>query len=72
MNASGGHLSGSLEKACNQTKKILEKIKGKGLGTQPQKRPHHIYLDGSTKSSNELGDLHIEVGRPAGGAVCEG
>jgi hypothetical protein len=31
--ASGGHLSGSLEKAWNQTKKLLEKIKGKGLGT---------------------------------------
>ena len=30
--ASGGHLSGSLEKAWNQTKKMLEKIKGKGLG----------------------------------------
>jgi hypothetical protein len=33
-----------LEKACNQTKKGLEKIKEKGLlvGTQPKKRPHHI------------------------------
>jgi hypothetical protein len=48
------------------------KIKGKGLGTQPQKRPHHKYLDGSKKSSDEFGYLHIEVGRPAGGAVCGG
>ena len=68
------HLSGSLEKACNQTKKALEKIKGKGLGTQPQNRPHHIFLVGSKKSSNELDYLYIEVGRPAtaGGAVCGG
>jgi len=41
-----GHLSGSLEKACNQTKKALE-IKGKERGTQPQKRPHHTHLAGS-------------------------
>jgi hypothetical protein len=51
---------------------MLEKIKGKGLGTQQQKRPHQIYLVGSKKSSNELGHLHIEVGRPAGGAVYRG
>jgi len=38
---------------------------------QPQNRPHHIYLVGS-KKSNELGYLHIEVGGPAGGAVCGG
>jgi uncharacterized protein affecting Mg2+/Co2+ transport len=69
---SGGHLSGSLEKAWNQTKKISEQIKGKGLvGTQPQKRLHHKYLVGSKKSSNELGYPHTEVERPAGGAVCE-
>jgi hypothetical protein len=56
----GGHLSGSLEKACNQTKKALEKIKGKGLGTQPHKRPH---ISGWLKKfSNELGHLNIEVG----------
>ena len=39
--ASSGHLSGSLERAWNQTKKMLEEIKGKGLSTQLQKRPHH-------------------------------
>ena len=66
-----GHLSGSLEKAWNQTKKISEQIKGKGLGTQPHKRLHHKYLVGSKKSSNALGYPHTEVGRPAGGAVCE-
>jgi len=68
-----GHLSGSLEKACNQTKKALE-IKGKERGTQPQKRPHHTHLAGSKTSSNELGYPHTEVGsktRPAGGAVYE-
>ena len=67
MYASGGHLSESLEKAWNQTMK-----KGKGLGTQPQKRPHHKYLVVSKKSSNELGYPQTEVGRPAGGAVCKG
>jgi len=52
--ASWGHLSGSLEKACNQTKKILvEKTKGK--------RSHRIYLADSKKSSDELGYLHIKV-----------
>jgi hypothetical protein len=30
------------------------------------------WLKKMIKSSNELGYLHIEVGRPAGGAVCEG
>ena len=30
-----------------------------------------INLVGSKKSSNELGYPHTEVGRPAGGAVCE-
>jgi hypothetical protein len=35
-------------------------------------RQHHKYLVGSKKSSNELGHLHFEVGRSAGGAVCEG
>jgi hypothetical protein len=38
--ASVGHLSGSLGKACSQTKKGVRKIKGKGLGIQPQKRRH--------------------------------
>ena len=42
-----------MEKVCNQTKKALEKNKGKGLGTQPQKRPHHIFPACSKKSSNE-------------------
>jgi superoxide dismutase len=36
-----------LGKASNQTIKALGKIKGKGLGTMPQKRPHHKYLVGS-------------------------
>jgi hypothetical protein len=47
------------------------KFKGKRLGIQPQKRLHHKYLVNSKKSSNELGYPHTEVGRPAGGAVCE-
>ena len=38
---------------------MLQKIKGKGLGIQPQKRPYHIYLVDSKKSSNELGYLYI-------------
>ena len=41
-----GHLSRSLEKACYQTKKVLELKKGEGLDTQPQKRPHHSYISG--------------------------
>jgi len=60
-----------LEKACNQTKKELNKIKGKGLGTQPQKRPHP-YISGWFKKVIELGYFYTELGRPAGGAVCEG
>jgi len=51
MPLGGGHLSGSLERACNQTKMALEDIKEKGLGTQPQKRPYHTYLAESKKSS---------------------
>jgi len=42
-------------------KKPITKSKGKGLGAQPQKRPHLVYLVGSNKSSNELGYLNIEV-----------
>ena len=64
--------SWSLERACIQTKKALEKIKGIGIGTQPQKRSHHTYLAGSERSSNELGYPHTEVGRQAGGIACEG
>ena len=54
--------------------KALQKIKRKGLGTQPQKKPHHIYQTGSKRFSNELGYLHIrlEVRGPAGSAVCKG
>jgi hypothetical protein len=33
-----------LKKACNYTEKALEINKEKGLGTQPQRRPHHTYL----------------------------
>jgi hypothetical protein len=60
-----------LGKSLKPNQKISEQIKGKGLGTQPQKRLHHKYLVGSKKSSDELGYPHTEVGRPAGGAVCE-
>ena len=61
-----------LGKSLKPNQKGTRKIKGKGLGTQPQKRPHHKCLVGSKKSSNDLGYLHIEVGRTAGGAVCKG
>jgi hypothetical protein len=79
MYASGGHLSGSLEKALNQTKKVLEKIKGKALksnqkGTQPRQRSHQIYLVGLKKSSNKLGYLHTKVSCPIVGSdvSCDG
>jgi len=45
MSAQWGNLSGNL-KAYNQINK-RKKVKGKGLGAQPQKRPHHTYLAGS-------------------------
>jgi hypothetical protein len=47
-----------LGKSLKPNQKVLEIIKGKGLGTQPHKKPHRIYLVGSKKSSNELGYLH--------------
>ena len=46
-----------LGKSLKSNPKKLENQKGKGLGTQPQKRPLHKYLEGSKKSSNELGYL---------------
>jgi hypothetical protein len=49
-----------LEKAWNQTKKALGKIKGKGLGTQQPKWPHHIYLVGSKRQEGgEALDVYI-------------
>ena len=48
--------------------KGAKEIKGKGLGTQSQKRPHHTHLAGSKESSDELGYPHTESGRQAGGA----
>jgi len=39
--------AGAWKKSLNQTKKVPKKIKGKGLGTQPQKRPHHLAVGGN-------------------------
>jgi hypothetical protein len=68
----GGTWAETWKKPETKPKKVLEEIKGKGLGTQPQKQPHHIYLVGSKRSAIKLSYLHIEVGRPAGDAVWWG
>jgi len=64
--ASGGHLNGSLEKACNQTKNQRARH-----SATKEAAPYISHLAGSKKSSNEMGNPHTEVGRPAGGALCE-
>jgi hypothetical protein len=49
----GGIRAEALENpVTKQTKKGARNFKGKGLGTHPQKRPHHTHLAGSKWFSN--------------------